>query len=71
MIDRLERDGFVENFLHATLPAAQRGEQIEFIMPAQAGADFAIRGQTDFVTRGAEIRCGDGPDETHRGASVF
>ena len=68
--------GFVRDRLHKELLGAERpvtkfGSEIDFAMPSEAGAQFAVGREANLITGVAEIRSGEGSDKTNHRARSF
>ena len=64
-------DRFVEKLFWGLGALAESGTQVDFPVATQAGAEFAICGQADFITGGAEVGGGQGTDEANDCTRTF
>lgn len=67
---------FVRDRLHKELLGAERtvtkfGSEIDFAMASEAGSQFTVGSEADFIAGGAEIRSGEGSDKTNHRARGF
>ena len=64
-------DRFLEKLFWGLGALAKSGTQVDFPVATQAGAEFAICGQADFITGGAEVGGGQGTDEANDCTRTF
>jgi len=61
-------DRFTEKLFWGVRALTESGTQIDLSMATEAGAEFAIGGQADFIAGGAEVRSGQSTDKANDGA---